>query len=129
MRGRRKFDLQRLNPDWNFAKKHGKASKSGYIVTNEKLTSSIIMCPCCLNIIDKEPVSLWENTKELSFLGYGFPLFYNMILYCLISLIILILSESAILMYLAILECDDPNSGISDYKCKGAFTKIARVDR
>lgn len=62
------------------------------------------MCPCCLNVIHKEPVSLWESPKELSFLGFGFPLFYNMIQYCLISLFLLILSESAILLYLSVNE-------------------------
>lgn len=60
------------------------------------------MCQCCLNLIQKDPVSICENSKELSFLGFGFPLFYNMLQFCIINLFILILTESAALMYLSV---------------------------
>jgi hypothetical protein len=53
--------LDRLDPDWTFAAKHGKASNPGRPLYIPKSTASIaqskrhnqIYCECCLNIINK----------------------------------------------------------------------------
>ena len=46
----RRIDLDRLDPDWKFAFNHGKASKPGLITDND---ADMMMCPCCLNMIQK----------------------------------------------------------------------------
>ena len=48
MRGGR-IDLDRLDPDWKFAFNHGKASKPG--VNSHHHNKSMVLCPCCLNVI------------------------------------------------------------------------------
>ena len=103
MRTTKQLDLQSLQPNWRLAKDHAKANKPGTLPQQERF-DSILLCPCCLNLINKEPVRLWENSKELWFLGYGFPLFYNLLQFCIASMLILMLSESIVLMFLALEE-------------------------
>jgi hypothetical protein len=58
--------LDRLDPDWTFAAKHGKACSPGRPLFQPKTSASIeqgrrqdqIYCQCCLNIINKEEVPL-----------------------------------------------------------------------
>lgn len=58
--------LDRLDPDWTFAAKHGKACTPGRPLYQPKTSANIevgkkqdhIYCQCCLNIINKEEVPL-----------------------------------------------------------------------
>ncbi len=45
-----------------------------------------------------------ENTKELAFLGEGFPLFYNFLRYCIVMLVTLILDDGIIGVLLSLYE-------------------------
>ncbi|KRX05372.1 hypothetical protein PPERSA_00673 [Pseudocohnilembus persalinus] len=40
-------------------------------------------CPCCSYNIDRKELSLFCDTYDLRFLGSGFPLFYNYIIWCI----------------------------------------------
>lgn len=53
-------------------------------------------CPCCYGYIEKEQVGYCQNTRELAFLGEGFPLFFNFLRYCLVMLVALILDDAII---------------------------------
>ncbi len=51
---RHRIDLWKLNPNWKFATEHGLASRPGIENINDLgRKNSILMCPCCLNIIHK----------------------------------------------------------------------------
>lgn len=56
---RTNLDLWRLEPNWKFATEHGEASKPGIVNYAIDRKNSILMCPCCLNVIHKDPVSLF----------------------------------------------------------------------
>lgn len=43
-------------------------------------------CACCGYQIQKNLLDLCESPMQLSFLGSGFPLFYNFIIYCIFIL-------------------------------------------
>jgi len=90
-------DLDKIDPDWRFAYFHAKSTKPG-ICTDEKPE----LCDCCLNIIHKEPVDIGIHTKELEFMGFGFPLWFSFLKYCIILTIILIISEASVSVYQAI---------------------------
>ena len=54
MNQRRKIlDLQRLNPSWEIAADHGKSTRPGLEPKDSHRHGSIVMCPCCLNLIQK----------------------------------------------------------------------------
>lgn len=60
------INLDSLDPDWEFASRHGKASLIGEVSMdkNSSMSQSEI-CPCCFQFIYKEPVPLIVNSKEL----------------------------------------------------------------
>lgn len=43
-------------------------------------------CPCCGYEVDRELIPYFASPMELNFLGSGFPLFYNFIVYCIFIL-------------------------------------------
>lgn len=101
------LDLEKIGPDWTFATNHGLACRPGKpIIKNASPSSTTsidddpptkhIFCECCLNVIHKEPISLCENSKELEFLGFGFPLYFIFTKYCIILLILQIVTYSAL---------------------------------
>lgn len=49
------LDLNQLNPDWKFATKHGKSLLPGRSADQDIVQE---LCPCCLNMINKEIPSL-----------------------------------------------------------------------
>jgi hypothetical protein len=57
-----------------------------------------------MGYIEKESVGYCENTKELAFLGEGFPLFYNFLRYCIVMLATLILDDGIIGVLLSLNE-------------------------
>lgn len=78
------INLDQLDPDWTFATNHGLASRAGLVNGDREDSMSDVeivgdrnlICKCCYEHVNKTPVPLWENSKELEFLGFGFPLFY-----------------------------------------------------
>ena len=89
--------LDQLDPDWDLATKHGKASMiGGYPAQTSEDGGSPTLCPCCLQLVEKTSIPISVNSKELEFLGFGFPLFYSFLKNCMILLIILICSYNAI---------------------------------
>jgi hypothetical protein len=52
-----------------------------------------MICPCCFKYIEKQPIAYCEDTKDLAFLGVGFPLFYNFMRLCLLLLASLIVDS------------------------------------
>lgn len=62
MSRKKPLDLQQLDPNWKLAEDHAKANKPG-LYPKEARFDSILLCPCCLNLINKEPMRLCENSK------------------------------------------------------------------
>lgn len=91
------MDLDQLDPDWEFALMHGEASKVGIRSKNKK----ILVCRCCLNAVFKDRLPLCENSKELELIGFGFPLYYVFFKYCILLLLLLICTYSAISLFWA----------------------------
>lgn len=58
------INLDNLDPDWQFASRHGKASVIGEakIEKGADIRQNEI-CPCCFQYIYKEPVTLVVNSK------------------------------------------------------------------
>ena len=67
------LDLDKIGPDWKLAREHGLACTPGrpiYTQQNQASTTSLDispilprkqsnnLCECCLNIVNKEPISL-----------------------------------------------------------------------
>lgn len=57
------LSLDHLNPDWEFASKHGKASLTGKPFEGKSKLSKSEICPCCFQFIYKDPVPLCTNPK------------------------------------------------------------------
>ena len=49
----------------------------------------IDVCPCCGSPFDNQKISLCENHNKLDFLGPGFPLFYEFLIFCIICICLL----------------------------------------
>jgi hypothetical protein len=45
-------------------------------------------CPCCGYEVDRDDIPYFSSVMKLGFLGSGFPLFYNFIIYCIFILFI-----------------------------------------
>jgi len=54
------------------------------------------VCDCCGYEIDREPIDWLRSNpiEDFAFLGAGYPLFYNFLIFCNILLGILILGEA-----------------------------------
>lgn len=52
--------LDSFNPNWEFAKIHGRASSPGIKPLQSK---GHVLCECCLNEVKKEPVPICEHSK------------------------------------------------------------------
>lgn len=96
------LDLDVLGPDWRFAELHGMASRTGYNKYDQNDNDGIIICRCCLNIVHQKQVPLCVHSKELEFLGFGFPLFYAFVKNCILLLIVMIFSYNAISLFTGI---------------------------
>ena len=81
------YNPLKIPGDWEKAKIHAMARR----VSKEKkkdLNNPVDMktCECCGYEIDRDDIPLNANIMELGFLGPGFPLFYNFIIYCIFIL-------------------------------------------
>ena len=89
--------MQTLDPDWEFAEKHGDASRP-----NRSFGANYEECICCLHRLSKVPLPLCENSKELEFLSYGYPLYFIFLKYMLMFLVLHMLNYSILELYNAI---------------------------
>jgi hypothetical protein len=96
------IDLDTMLPGWGFAENHAKAVRPGIAEDLHVKTGKSVFCQCCLKPVEKEPVPLRANSKELEFLGFGFPLYFIYFKYSIILVLILICSYSAVSLYWAI---------------------------
>lgn len=87
-----------LTPDWQEATQHALASKIGF-PPDSSSAGSISICPCCYEHINKTQISLFENTKELEFLGFGFPLYFSFVRNCVMLLFLSVCSYNLIALY------------------------------
>ena len=75
-------NLDKLDPDWKEAEQHGMANRAGFPIVDDNNQdesfdkNNSLICKCCYEHVYKTPVPLWENSKQLEFLGFGYPLFY-----------------------------------------------------
>ena len=90
------FEESKLLPDWKQAEVHGRASKVG---TYDEGSGDV--CHCCQEKVHKEEIPLCENTKELDFLGFGFPLYFIFNKYNIVLLLLQIVSYSVLSLYWA----------------------------
>ena len=96
------IDLDIMPPDWKFAEQHAKAVKPGKTKSLYSKKDNRIFCQCCLKPVEKQEVPLCSNSKELEFLGFGFPLYYIFFKYSIILVLILICSYNIVSLYWAI---------------------------
>jgi hypothetical protein len=47
---------------------------------------------------------MWEHTKEFETYGFGYPLWFSFLKYCIILMLVLIASKTANEMYMAATE-------------------------
>ncbi len=58
------LNLDNLDPDWEFASKHGKASLTGILPTDfSKSSTKSEICPCCYHFVYKDPIPVCANPK------------------------------------------------------------------
>lgn len=58
------MEMNRFDPDWSFAENHGKSTLPGK--PTHELQDEMehhLLCECCLNSVEKEPIPLCENSK------------------------------------------------------------------
>lgn len=74
---------------------------------------------------DKEEMSLQENIVNLSFLGSGYPLYFNFIKYCVFIFLILLLTSGDFNLITNWMgkDCKDygDDTKVSYYECKKDF--------
>lgn len=58
------------------------------MVIGKRNIASDKMCPCCTLYVDKSPLDINCDTKDLSFLGSGIPLYLDFLRGCIIILLI-----------------------------------------
>ena len=63
------------------------------------------ICPCCENIIEKDPIPLTCNDEELLFLGLGYPLFYKLTRYFAMIIGMIFLISGSGFYFLVTLNC------------------------
>jgi hypothetical protein len=67
--------------DWEIAKKHARSRDTGLAAKNCKE-----LCVCCGFELERNKMKLCCDRMDLGFLGSGFPLFYNFIIWCIFIL-------------------------------------------
>lgn len=68
----------------NMALNHAKSRRVG-----EEADNAEMRCLCCGYVVDWKELDYFGDIDQLNFLGSGFPLFYNFIIYCLFMLFML----------------------------------------
>jgi len=81
------YDPNKSPPDFDLAKKHGKAKKVYKPIEKEDEIREA--CPCCQLPLKGEQIPLSANLSELYHLGSGYPLYFQFIKYSIALLILL----------------------------------------
>lgn len=79
--------------DWDAAYIHAEARITGPSEIEDSKPTEL--CPCCGYVVSRTKLSLCCDIMDLSFMGSGFPCFYNFIKYCFIMLMSLLLLSGA----------------------------------
>jgi hypothetical protein len=82
------YNPLKIPADWELAKKHALARRVAKEKPKMENDPERETCPCCGYEIDREDIDYFSSVRELGFLGSGFPLFYNFIIYCIFILFI-----------------------------------------
>ena len=90
--------MEELLPNWDDAKKHAEA-----VSTKRPLFTQgdQPVCKCCNNILERQQVQICSSKKSLSFLGFGVPLYYLFIKYCVVLVLLLIVTDGIVSIYQA----------------------------
>lgn len=132
------LNLDRLNPDWKLATNHGIANRAGKPLYGRERKNSVFICRCCYLPINKEDPPLCAHSKELEFLGFGFPLFYQFLKMCILLLFLSIASYNAMSLRQALesnfnfchVKHDLPGRLLAGtaLKCYTIFVQCARIE-
>ena len=93
-----------LLPNWVEAQRHASAVSTGRPILTEYQYPSENdhpVCQCCNNLIDREEANMCANKKGLSYLGFGVPLYFLFIKYCIILNLLLIVTDGIVSVYKA----------------------------
>ncbi|EAR87534.2 transmembrane protein, putative (macronuclear) [Tetrahymena thermophila SB210] len=77
----KKYNPIQIPPDWVFAKRHAMSRATARPAKEPKE-----FCRCCGYVIERKPLPFSIDPQQLNFLGSGYPLFYNFIIYCIFML-------------------------------------------
>ncbi|KAL4485796.1 hypothetical protein ABPG72_012336 [Tetrahymena utriculariae] len=70
-----------IPPDWVFAKRHAMSRATARPTKEPKE-----LCRCCGYVVERKQLPFSIDPQQLNFLGSGYPLFYNFIIYCIFML-------------------------------------------
>ncbi|KAL4466070.1 hypothetical protein ABPG74_004307 [Tetrahymena malaccensis] len=70
-----------IPPDWVFAKRHAMSRATARPTKEPKE-----FCRCCGYVVERKQLPFSIDPQQLNFLGSGYPLFYNFIIYCIFML-------------------------------------------
>ncbi|KAL4498327.1 hypothetical protein ABPG72_013133 [Tetrahymena utriculariae] len=126
---RKDYNPYQIPPDWKAAEKHGLARKVGIDRRpSPNVPLEYDICPCCKYQIQKEMISIWEDPQKLSFLGSGYPLFFNYMEYCIYILVVIIISSGAFNIFTNFYghSCDkvSENRASNDHSCQADWISI-----
>lgn len=110
------YNPLQIPPDWEFAYQHAKSRATAVPDPHSKN-----FCVCCGYVIDRTPLKFTVDTQSLNFLGSGYPLFYNFIIYCIFILFALFMISggySLLTNYLGNFCIADETELDSDFKKK-----------
>lgn len=87
--GEEEYNPLKIPADWEMARKHALSRR----VAREKKDSGedgepAETCKCCGYEIEREDLDYCAPVNDLGFLGSGYPLFYNFIIYCIFILFV-----------------------------------------
>ncbi|CAK77359.1 unnamed protein product (macronuclear) [Paramecium tetraurelia] len=86
------YDEHMIPPNYTIAQQHQLACKVG-IPNPYKEGETVNICPCCKQQIHKTQIDLQRDEMAFSFLGSGYPLYFNFIKCCLMIVGVLFLTS------------------------------------
>lgn len=97
-----------------------------------------MQCPCCQQIIHKDPISLCQHTQALAPFGHGYPLYFTIIKYCIFYLLISVIVNAIFSLNVALKNNYDflfngvkkvvIGSGGLAVECKHTLVGLARLE-
>ena len=74
--------------------RHAQSRRVGKEASSVDKELVVTICPCCGYEVERLDLNFFGSVDQLSFLGAGFPLFYNYVKYCIMILFLQILIAS-----------------------------------